>query len=99
MQAIILLVMAAVMAVVAASITATAMRNGPPALTFKRAFDAAYPAWFAAFFGVFIVYAFYVNILRLRTLDVPGILLLAILVAGGWGAAILVRSARQQTGA
>lgn len=88
--------MIVVFAAIATAITAVIMRSAPPALGFRPTFKLAYPAWFGAFAAMILAYAFYPNVLHRPVADTPSLLILGILVGGGWGATHLVRIGRRK---
>ena len=88
----------ALLSLVPSSITALLMMGGKNRLGFIKAFSASYLPWFAAFFCMNGLYLSYALSGKDRH-DVPGVLILVFLVAGGWGAVASVRAARNRIGA
>lgn len=87
------LVKAALLAALAASITALCTAPGPGGLKYGGRLKAAYPAWIAASLGLCLCY-FYVFTQGQPPSSVPGILIFALGGFGGWGALLSVRARR-----
>ncbi|WP_226634516.1 hypothetical protein [Brevundimonas poindexterae] len=88
----------AVLAIIPASLMALVMKGGRPTLAFPNALKAAFLPWYAALLVMNLMFLFYA-MRGLSRHDVPVLLLLCVVIAGGWGAVVSVRAARVRTGA
>lgn len=89
-----LFIVSALFAAFFSAITALCTNSGSASLQYFGRFKAAYPSWLAAIIVLDLFY-FYAGMKGQAPSSVPAILILALLVAGGWSALISVRRARK----